>query len=363
MATSNNAESVNNVANKAWNVLKWTGRALEKIGKGIVIIIALLAITFIFFNPLFFVPYSLLAPRKAAESLYDWDLPVYMDLMQCLYAPFVAVLPFRWKKHFMAVHGVYNYSDKLQCRYYNTMVLASAAERVELIKKQMSSSAVDLLWAQNLKNWCVREEIIKAGVTLSDQQFALLVNNAETVQVKEYLEQKTPSESMMRKLLSTYLGDLFLFCVERYGLSTRLINEVFEMEKITPVKNNEYQKMFHKTIASLTKDALIRFSQRQMVRNIAVDGNSREWGMFLSDSGEICLAAQKMMTAWQYDVYHNAGFHLSAEAIVHFFSKGETNMCERIFRYEPKEALNDKALTIMAANPKLVSLALHVAEK
>ena len=90
-------ESVNKVANKAWSVLKWAGRVLKETGKGIVIIIALLAITFIFFNPLFFVPYTLLAPRKAAESLYDWDLPVYMDLMQCLYAPFVAVLPMYWK--------------------------------------------------------------------------------------------------------------------------------------------------------------------------------------------------------------------------------------------------------------------------
>ena len=76
-------------------------------------IIALLAITFIFFNPLIFIPYCLLAPKKAADSLYDWDLPVYMDFMQAVYGPFVALLPFRWKRHFMSVRGVEFYSDKL----------------------------------------------------------------------------------------------------------------------------------------------------------------------------------------------------------------------------------------------------------
>ena len=51
---------------QSMGVLKWAGRVLKN-RKGIVIIIALLA-TFIFFNPLFFVPYTLLAPRKAAEK-------------------------------------------------------------------------------------------------------------------------------------------------------------------------------------------------------------------------------------------------------------------------------------------------------
>ena len=133
MANSDNKkESVNKVANKAWSVLKWAGRVLKETGKGIVIIIALLAITFIFFNPLFFVPYTLLAPRKAAESLYDWDLPVYMDLMQCLYASFVAVLPMYWKKHFMDVRGISDYSAKLQVKYFFTV--NGEEEQIETIK-------------------------------------------------------------------------------------------------------------------------------------------------------------------------------------------------------------------------------------
>lgn len=327
-------------------------------------IIALLAITFIFFNPLIFIPYCLLAPKKAADSLYNWDLPVYMDFMQAVYGPFVALLPFRWKRHFMAVHGVEFYSDKLQCRYFKSMVLAGKEERVDLVKNHMSTKAITLLWSENTDNWCVREEIIKAGVTLTDEQFKLLVVKGETALIKEYLEKKTPSEAMLQMLLSAQLGNLFLSCVERYGLSARLISKVFAMEKeIGSDKESEHSRMFRRNIAGLTRDALSCFAQRQMVRNSAGCNSQREWGLFLSQTDGLCLAAQKMMNVWQYDVYHNAGFHLSAEAIVYFFSRGEAMMWERIFKYEPKEALNEEAQALVAANPQLLSRALKAAEK
>lgn len=365
MATLKNNESVKSVvANKAWAVLVWLGNVCENTAKGLVMIIALLAITFIFFNPLIFIPYCLLAPKKAADSLYNWDLPVYMDFMQMVYGPFIALLPFRWKKHFMAVHGIEHYSDKLQCRYFKSMVLAGKEERVDLVKNHMSAKAISLLWSENTDNWCIREEIIKAGVTLTDEQFNLLIVKRETVLVKEYLEKKTPSEAMLQMLLSAQLGDLFLFCVERYGLSARLISEVFAMGKVDGSdKESEHSKAFRRNIAGLTQKALERFSQRQMVRNSAGCNSQREWGLFLSQTDGLCLAAQKMMNIWQYDIYHNAGFNLSPEAIVYFFSRGEATMWERIFKYEPNEALNEEAQALIAANPQLLSRALKAAEK
>ena len=69
------------------------------------------------------------------------------------------------------------------------------------------------------------------------------------------------------------------------------------------------------------------------------------------------------MTVWQYDEYHKAGFHLSAEVIVYFFSCGQEMMWERIFKYEPKEALNEEAQALVAANPQLLSLALKASGK
>lgn len=366
MATiSKNNESVKSVvANKTWAVLVWLGNVCENTAKGLVMIIALLAITFIFFNPLIFIPYCLLAPKKAADSLYDWDLPVYMDFMQAVYGPFVALLPFRWKRHFMAVRGVEFYSDKLQCRYFKSMVLAGKEERVDLVKNHMSAKAINLLWAENIVDWSIREEIIMAGVTLNDEQFKLLTVNGETALIKEYLEKKTPSEAMLQMLLSAQFGDLFLFCVERYGLSARLISKVFAMEKETGSdKESERSKAFRRNIAGLTQEALTYFAQRQMVRNSAGCNSQREWGLFLSQTDGLCLAAQKMMNIWQYDIYHNAGFNLSPEAIVYFFSRGEAMMWERIFKYEPKEALNEEAQALVAANPQLLSRALKAAEK
>lgn len=327
-------------------------------------IIALLAITFIFFNPLIFIPYCLLAPKKAADSLYNWDLPVYMDFMQAVYGPFVALLPFRWKRHFMAVRGVEFYSDKLQCRYFKSMVLAGKEERVDLVKNHMSAKAISLLWSENTDNWCIREEIIKAGVTLNDEQFKLLTVNGETALIKEYLEKKTPSEAMLQMLLLAQLGDLFLFCVERYGLSARLISKVFAMEKETGSdKESERSKAFRRNIAGLTQEALTHFAQRQMVRNSAARRDGEEWKLFLNEGNSLCTAAQKMMTVWQYDEYHKAGFHLSAEVIVYFFSCGQEMMWERIFKYEPKEALNEEAQALVAANPQLLSLALKASGK
>lgn len=38
-------------------------------------------------------------------------------------------------------------------------------------------------------------------------------------------------------------------------------------------------------------------------------------------------------------------------------------MWERIFKYEPKEALNEEAQALVAANPQLLSRALKAAEK
>lgn len=364
MATLKNNESVRTlVANKAWAVLVWLGNVCENTAKGVVAIIALLAITFFFFNPLVFIPYCLLAPKKAADSLYNWDLPVYMDFMQAVYGPFVALLPFRWKRDFMTVRGVEFYSDKLQCRYFKSMVLAGKEERVGMIKK-MSAAAINLLWAENTDNWCIREEIVLANAPLSDEQFKLLVTKKETATIMEYLKKRTPSEAMLQMLLSAQLGDLFLFCVERYGLSARLISKVFAMEKeIGSDKESEHSKMFRRNIAGLTQEALACFAQRQMVRNSAYSRSGKEWKLFLNESNGLCLAAQKMMNIWQYDEYHEAGFRLSAEAIVYFFSRGEATMWERIFKYEPKEALNEEAQALIAANPQLLSRALKATDK
>ena len=128
------------------------------------------------------------------------------------------------------------------------------------------------------------------------------------------------------------------------------------MEKETGSdKESERSKAFRRNIAGLTQEALTYFAQRQMVRNSAGCNSQREWGLFLSQTDGLCLAAQKMMNIWQYDIYHNAGFNLSP--------RGEAMMWERIFKYEPKEALNEEAQALVAANPQLLSRALKAAEK
>ena len=148
-------------------------------------------------------------------------------------------------------------------------------------------------------------------VKLDGKQFEFLANHSYSV-LEVYINKYTPSEEMMEILLRYRLGDLFLDCVERHGLSTRLIAKVFAMKnEICSCEENECVKAFRRNMAGLMQEALSKFSQRQMVRNTAAknDGGD-EWKCYLVE--EMCLyRKRKMMNVWQYDAYHhNGGYHL-----------------------------------------------------
>lgn len=344
MATKNNKmRVVKNVANNAWAGLCWCGNALKSVGQGIIIAIVLIAMFILVYNPVMFLFWSIICPKKAAKMLYEADLEWYSEFCIALNCWMIALYPFCMKKHFMALREIKYYSVKEQCKYYRW------TERRADVIRQMSDKAVQKLWKENYFD--DRVQIASAGVKLSAEQFDYLVRTGQTTQVLAYVRRWTPNADMVRVLIKEGEIQLLVFVVKSYGLSAEVVNEVFASED-------------EKLIAAV-KEALVVYSHRQTVLNTqrSDEGGRKEWMAFCSsvESGKIRSFAQKAMNGWQYDAFHKAGHALDTEAVEFFFAKGDVPMCTRIFQYEKDNGrVSEKADALVAANPKLTAALLQV---
>lgn len=343
MATEKNSKgSVKNFFSACWKVV-------ENIGKGILITIILIGMILFWFNPIFFLPISLLAPKAAADSLYDLDIEIFSDFWRAFYQPWVALLPMRWKKHFMAVRGISEYSPCSQVKYYRNVAF-SDEEKQDVVGK-MSSEATDLLWKKGSD--LDRIILVKAGYRPNMEQLERLNNGVLDHVLHSYLRRYTPSDELLEMMMRHELKPYFISSAEKSGLSARVINKVFQDKDEKFVEN--------------VKQALQRYSERQVVLRTQNMPNlgEKEWKLFLKDmeGKEITPAAQKAMKLWQYIEYHDAGFMLAPMVIEYFLSYGVEDICARIFTYEPDESFTDKAKAFVAANPKLKSLQMNHAGK
>lgn len=344
--TTNNFERV---ANTVWNIICWCGNALVKAGQGIMIAIALLAMTIFIYNPVVFIPLSLIKPRKAANLIYNTELEWFTDFWKSFYAPLVAVLPFSAKQHFMAVNGIYKYSPKLQVKFVTRRYMEQP-QMVEAVKT-MTNEAVQLLWKKNEDNWFNRQCVIRARKVLTDEQFKLLTLKGEDNLALEYVEKHTPSEEMLKKLLDKELGNVFYYCVERYGLSSAMVNYVYQLSEV--ITEDKAKNEFRKGLVVTTQEALQHYADRQMVRNTQNTSGCKMWVAYVGEF-DICPSAQKLMTPWQYVEFHLAGQYLAASVIEHFLARADQNMCVKIFEYEDEEKFTEKARALIKANPTLM---------
>ena len=343
MATEKNSKgSVKNFFSACWKVV-------ENIGKGILITIILIGMILFWFNPIFFLPISLLAPKAAADSLYDLDIEIFSDFWRAFYQPWVAILPMRWKKHFMAVRGISEYSPCSQVKYYRNVAFSD--EEKQDVAGKMSSEATDLLWKKGSD--LDRIILVKAGYRPNMEQLERLNNGVLDHVLHSYLRRYTPSDELLEMMMRHELKPYFISSAEKSGLSARVINKVFQDKDEKFVEN--------------VKQALQRYSERQVVLRTQNMPNlgEKEWKLFLKDmeGKEIAPAAQKAMKLWQYIEYHDAGFMLAPMVIEYFLSYGVEDICARIFTYEPDESFTDKARAFVAANPKLKSLQMNHAGK
>lgn len=341
MATKNNKMRV--VANNVWNGLCWCGNALKTVGQWVIIAIVLVAMFLLFYNPIMFLFWSIICPKKAAKMLYEADLEWYSEFCIALNCWMIALYPFCMKKHFMALREIKYYSVKEQCKYYRW-----TGRRADVIR-QMSDKAVQKLWKENYFD--DRVQIVSAGVKLSAEQFNYLVSTGQTTQVLAYVRRWTPNAEMVRVLIKEGEIQLLVFVVKSYGLSAEVVNEVFASED-------------EKLIAAV-KEALVVYSHRQTVLNTQRSDESarKEWLTFCNsvEKDKIRSNAQKAMNGWQYDEFHKAGHTLDKEAVEFFFAKGDVSMCIRIFKYEKDNGrVSEKADALVAANPKLTAALLQV---
>lgn len=344
-------ESVNSMFNLAGDAWRWCVRGVGKIVEGIYIALAVAVLLVFIYNPVVFIPYSLLAPKGAAGILYA-DLPVLAEFLQTFYRPWVALLPMRWKRHFMAKRGLVFYSAKQQVKYYRYSSAEGDDCKIKILKS-LSREACSQIWHDNIKP----EDhilLIKSGFALNDEQFLFLLNYAEFGKhwnislVQTCLAKNTPSDTQKLELLEmsekTSCSDfltLFFDCIKKYGASAELVNRVFEE---------------HPQATAELKSALQEYSERQ----IALYGKAEIWAQFLIEKARetITVSAQKAMAVWQYKAFHAAGFKLSEEAINYFLSKADREMCRLIMAYEPAEAFNEIAQTLITANPELRKMQL-----
>lgn len=344
-------ESVNTMFNLTGDAWRWCVRGAEKIVEGSYIALAVAMLLVFIYNPLVFIPYSLLAPKGAAGILYA-DLPVLAEFLQTFYRPWVALLPMRWKRYFMAKRGLVFYSAKQQVKYYRHSSAEGDDCKIKILKS-LSREACAQIWHDNIKP----EDhilLIKSGFVLNDEQFLFLLNYAEFGKhwnislVQTCLAKNTPSDTQKLELLEmsekTSCSDfltLFFDCIKKYGASAELVNRVFEE---------------HPQATAELKSALQEYSERQ----IALYGKAEIWAQFLIEKARetITVSAQKAMAVWQYKAFHAAGFKLSEEAINYFLSKADREMCRLIMAYEPAEAFNEIAQTLITANPELRKMQL-----
>ena len=297
-----------------------------------------------------FVPLALIRPRVAAHWLYGWDLEGYSDFWQATYRPLVAILPFYAKKYFMAKHGIDNYSPKMQVKFL--MYRHREPEQITELVKKMTREGVVLFWKQNEENWLNRQCCIKADVILTDDQFKLLTLKGETNLAQEYVERHTPSEAMLKMLVNAQLGNVFYYCVARYGLSAAMVNYVYSVaEQMTQDKS---RNEFRKGLVTITQEALQHYADRQMVRNSQSVGCAELWKAYLKEGNRPCIAAQKMMRLWQYTEFHQEGLALAPSVVEYFLACADQNMCVKIFEYEDEEKFTEKARALIKANPTLM---------
>lgn len=349
MATKENIKRVvKKVSNKVWSVLCWLGRLLEKVGKGIIIGVftpVVVLILFLLFNPLVLFFRALIAPKKTAEIFSNAanEQDFFNKFTEAIGRPAITFLPWYAKKAFIAELGAGDFSIKAQVRYFKE------ADDKKKVACGLDSKAKDILWKTT-----EYREILAETMALNDEQFKSLITNEEFNVIKKVVKNNSLSENKIAMLLSSAWShdeerslEILKFCIKRDGLSSRLVSLVYDQFSDLAIEISE---------------ALNVCAQRRMTLNVQnYNGDKESWKKFCDNTEVICEEAQKLMTYWQYEIYHKAGKQLSERTIAYFLSKGDTTMAGKIFAYEPDHGVQSEEIkAIIKANLRLSKCLLKI---
>lgn len=325
-----------------WGILQALWLILLGLGKGIIIAVALLAMTVLVYNPLMFFIWSIVSPKSVASGLNDMDIPVYTDFVKAVNGWMVHCYPYFMKKYFMELGNFSEYSVSSQLRYYREN------PTVEVLRK-LSSEALYKLWSVSENN-ADRETIVKivdSGCSLNREQIMCLQKHGLNELLVDYFLKNTPSVDIVRVMMKEN-REVFLFIVEKYGLSSQLLREMYENSTVELISEAEKK--------------LESYSHRRIALECASATRGHEfWKIFCNETENISISAQKVMQPWQYVDYYSTDHKLSETALEYLFANDAyCKLWSMIFEHEPKNGIaNAKIKSLVAANPRLKMMYLE----
>ena len=329
---------------------------------GILIVIVALILTVIYFipyNPFMFWIWALIAPKQAAQSLRSICNEDRLDLAGELYwtlnKQFRWLLPWRSKKEILKVAPSAERTVAQELRIFNE------EDKVKLIENNwLSKEAMDKIWFYEGSG--IRELLFpKMPNYLTDAQFGVLVTNNDWDLVIKNLNQTTPSEKKLRKIMDSAFGKeknaqalkVLCFYAKVRSLPVNLINDIYKTKDIS---NEELQAI---------EEALAIFAQKQQIKESQRD--TKLWKKLCGIITGIFDENQRMMNLEQYEIYHETGKKLCEQAIVYFLSQeNNTEMAKRVIQYElagkKAEEVSNNICSLIAGDKKLLQIAIDAVE-
>lgn len=306
----------------------------------------------VFFNPVSFLIWSFVAPRRAAAIVSDTqDDGKFIQFMVKLHKQLTYLYPMRVKKYFMLALGMKNYSAKAQVKAFRALNESDAPAKAVKLIAQMSDVAVSNLWDDNMLrhrsyNPVITYAVTESGKTLMIRQLKELFAREDYDSFGNYAKNHTLSKAALELLIERMeqksedkesfdkLQDVLFSQIEKNGLPAKLVEKVM----LLGIGNSAYLQKLDCAIET--------FRQKTVV----LSGNKEAFEKLL-ESRSLFSSVEKLLKPWQYGLYKLANRHMTDEAICEFIARENTEMCSLIFA---REQLSEKARLMAKANPKFV---------
>lgn len=315
----------------------------------------------VFFNPISFLIWGFVAPRRAAAIVSDTqDDGKFIQFMVKLHKPLIHLYPMRIKKYFMLAFGMYNYSVKSQLKAFKAFGGQYDVKKAVKLINKMSKDAVLKLWNDNMAkpidlngsyNKTITDAVVEAGGVLDDNQLiSLIYDKGDFDNLEKYAAKRTLSKETLEAIIDImerakssfnqedeevvfYVLKRILFSqIEKNGLPAKLVEKVMSLGKGDRAYQQELDCAFE------------TFRQKTVV----LSGNTEAFERMLKSS-ILFSKVEKLLKPEQYKKYKDYGRHMTDEAICEFIARENTEMCSLIFA---REQLSEKARLMAKANPK-----------
>lgn len=306
----------------------------------------------VFFNPVSFLIWSFVAPRRAAAIVSDTqDDGKFIQFMVKLHKQLTYLYPMRVKKYFMLALGMKNYSAKAQVKAFRALNESDAPAKAVKLIAQMSDVAVSNLWDDNMLrhrsyNPVITYAVTESGKTLMIRQLKELFAREDYDSFGNYAKNHTLSKAALELLIERMeqksedkesfdkLQDVLFSQIEKNGLPAKLVEKVMSLGK----GDRAYQQELDCAFETFRQKTIVLSYDKAALEN-------------LLKSKTLFSSVEKLLKPWQYDLYKLANRHMTDEAICEFIARENTEMCALIFKHE---RLSEKARLMAKANPKFV---------